>query len=95
MLMLTGAHLFLSLGGTVFTIVLPTQVHFSKVISQYMTVQVKWKVLAWRLTFQLPQQTVIIRTASRGVFTKCSSFQISHLILTMEFNLSQSHGATT
>ena len=32
MLMLTGAHLFLSLGGTVFTIVLPTQMHFSIVI---------------------------------------------------------------
>ena len=33
MLMLTGAHLFLSLGDTVFTIVPPTQMHFSKVIS--------------------------------------------------------------
>ena len=32
-LMLTENHLFLSLGGTVFTIVLPTQMHFSKVIS--------------------------------------------------------------
>ena len=73
-------------GGTVFTIVLPTQMHFSKVISQHMTVQVKWKVPAWGLTFQLPQQTIIIRIASHGVFTKSSSFQISYLILTVEFN---------
>ena len=51
-----------------------------------MTVQVKGKVPAWELTFQLPQQTVIIRIASQGVFTKCSSFQISYLILTVEFN---------
>ena len=40
-----------------------------------MTVQV-WKVLAWRRTFQLPQQAVIIRIASQGAFTKGSSFQI-------------------
>ena len=33
--MLIGNHKFLSLGGTVFTIVLPTQMHFSKVISAY------------------------------------------------------------
>ena len=46
-----------------------------------------WMVPAWGLTFQLPQQTVIIRIASQGVFTKCSIFQISHLILTVEFNL--------
>ena len=84
--MLTGNHLFLSLGGTVFTIAPPTQMHFSKVISQHMTVQVKGKVPAWGLTFQLPQQTIIIRIASQGVFTKCSSFQISYLILTVEFN---------
>ena len=51
-----------------------------------MTVQVMWKVPAWGLTFQLPQQTVIIRIASHGVFTKSSSFQISYLILTVEFN---------
>ena len=51
-----------------------------------MTVQVMWKVPAWGLTFQLPLQTVIIRIASQGAFTKCSSFQISHLILTVEFN---------
>ena len=31
-----------------------------------MTVQVKRKFPAWRLTFQLPQQTVIIRIASQG-----------------------------
>ena len=42
-----------------------------------------WKVPAWGMTFQLPQQTLIIRIASQGVFTKCSSFQISHL--TVEF----------
>ena len=30
-----------------------------------------WVVPAWGLTFQLPQQTVIIRIASQGVFTKC------------------------
>ena len=40
-----------------------------------------WKVLAWGLTFQLFQQTVIIRIASWGVFTKCSSFQISQSIV--------------
>ena len=51
-----------------------------------MTAQVMWKVPAWGLIFQLPQQTVIIRIASQGVFTKCSSFQISHLILIVEFN---------
>ena len=34
-----------------------------------MTVQVMRKVPAWGLTFQLPQQTVIIRIASQGVFT--------------------------
>ena len=45
-----------------------------------MTVQVMWKVPAWGLTFQLPQQTVIIRIASQGVFTKCSSFQICHVL---------------
>ena len=52
-----------------------------------MTVQVMWKVPAWGLTFQLPQQTVIIRIAGRGVFAKCTSFQISHLIVTVEFTL--------
>ena len=86
MFMPTGNLLFLSLGGTVSTIVLPTQMHFSKVILKHMTIQVKWKVPAWELTFQLPQQTVIIRIASQGVITKCSSFQTSHLILTVEFN---------
>ena len=49
-----------------------------------MTVQVIWKVLAWVVTFQLPQQTVI-QIASQGVFTRCSSFQISHLIVTVKF----------
>ena len=48
-----------------------------------MTAHVMWKVTAWGLTFQLPQKTVIIRIASQSVFTKCSSFQISHLILTV------------
>ena len=50
-----------------------------------MTEQVMWKVPAWELTFKLLQHTVIVRTASQGVFTKCSSFQISHLIVTVEF----------
>ena len=36
-----------------------------------MTVQVMWKVLAWGMTFQLPQQNAIIRIASQGEFTKC------------------------
>ena len=31
-----------------------------------MTEQVKWKFPAWGLTFQLTQQTVIIRIASQG-----------------------------
>ena len=44
-----------------------------------------WKVPALGLTFQLPQQTLIIRIASQGVFTNCSSFQISHLIVAVEF----------
>ena len=35
------------------------------------------------LTFQLPQQTVIIRTASQGIFSKCSSLQIS-LVVTVK-----------
>ena len=38
---------FLSLDGTVLTIVLLTQIHFSKVISQHVTEQVMWKVSAW------------------------------------------------
>ena len=50
-----------------------------------MTVQVTWKVPARGLTFQLPQQTVIIKVASQGVCNKCSSFQSSHLIVTVEF----------
>ena len=50
--------------------------HSSKVISWYVTVQVMWRVPAWELIFQLPQQTVILRIASQGVFTKCSNFQI-------------------
>ena len=50
-----------------------------------MTVQVMWVVPAWGLTFQLPQQTVIIRIASQGVFTKCSSFKSSDLIVTVKF----------
>ena len=41
-----------------------------------MTVQVMWMVPTWGLTFQLPQQAVIIRIARQGVFTKCSSFQL-------------------
>ena len=50
-----------------------------------MTVQVMWKVPAWGLTFQIPQQTVIMRIASQSVFTKCSSFRSSHLIVTAKF----------
>ena len=49
-----------------------------------MTVRVMGKVPAWGLTFQLPQQTVVIRIAGQGVFTKCSSFKISHLTVTVE-----------
>ena len=50
-----------------------------------MTVLVMWKVPAWGLTFQIPQQTVIMRIASQSVFTKCSSFRSSHLIVTAKF----------
>ena len=50
-----------------------------------MTVQVMWVVPAWGLTFQLPQQTVITRIASQGVFAKCSSFKSSDLFVTVEF----------
>ena len=67
----------MSLGGTVLTIVLPTQLHFSKVISLHMTEQVMWKVPVWRLTFQLLQQTVIVRTASQGYLP---SAQVSKLV---------------
>ena len=76
---------FLSLGGTVLTIVLPTQIHFSKVISQHMTEQTGHvESFCLGTTFQLPQQTVII-IKSQGVLTKCSSFQIIHLIVTVKF----------
>ena len=68
-------------------ILLPTQMHFSKVISYHMTVQVMWTVPAWGLTFQLPQQTLIIRIVSQGVFTKCTSFQTCLLIVTVELPL--------
>ena len=51
----------------------------------HMTVQVMWMVPALGLTFQLPHQTLIIRIASYGVFAKCSSFQTSHLTVTLEF----------
>ena len=50
-----------------------------------MTVKVMWRIPALELTFQLPRQTVIIKFASQGVFTKRSSFQNSHLIVTVEF----------
>ena len=50
-----------------------------------MNVQVMWMVPSWGLTFQLPQQTVIIQIASQCLFTKCSSFQISHLIGEIKF----------
>ena len=49
-----------------------------------MTVQVMWMVPTWGLTFQLPQQTVIIIIASQGVLTKCSSFKSSDLIVSVE-----------
>ena len=32
-----------------------------------MTIGVMWKVLAWGLTFHLPQQIIISRIASQGV----------------------------
>ena len=48
-----------------------------------MTVQVMWMVPVWELTIQLPQQTVIIKIASQGVSAVCSSFQSSHLIVTV------------
>ena len=44
-----------------------------------------WVAFAWRLTFQLPQQTVIIRIANQGVFTKCLSFKSSDLFVAVEF----------
>ena len=49
-----------------------------------MNVRVMGKVPAWGLTFQLPQQTVVIRIVGQGVFIKCSSFKISHLTVTVE-----------
>ena len=42
-----------------------------------MTEQVMWKVPAWELTFQLPQQTVIVKTASQDYFP---SAQVSKLV---------------
>ena len=50
-----------------------------------MTLQVMWVVPAWGLTFQLPQETVIIRIASQGVFNMCTSFKSSDLFVTVEF----------
>ena len=50
-----------------------------------MAERVTWKVPAWGLKFRLLQLTVIIRIASQGVFTKCSSFQICHPIVAVEF----------
>ena len=50
-----------------------------------MTVQVMWMVPAWGLTFQSPQQSLIIRIASQGVFTRCPSFKSSDLIVTVKF----------
>ena len=67
----------MSQGGTVITIVPPTQLHFSKVISLHMTEQVMWKVPVWRLTFQLLKQTVIVRTASQGYLP---SAQVSKVV---------------
>ena len=67
----------MSQGGTVLTIVLPTQLNFSKVISLHMTEQVMWKVPVWRLTFQLLQQTLIVRTSSQGYLL---SAQVSKLV---------------
>ena len=72
----------MSPGGTVLTVVLLTQMHFSTVIPQHVTVQVMWKVPVGVLTFKLPQQTEITIITSQGAFTKCSSFQSSHLIVT-------------
>ena len=56
-----------------------------------MTVQVMWVVPAWGLTFQLPQETVIIRIASQGVFTMCTSFKSSDLFATVEFTPFRHH----
>ena len=68
--MLTESHSFLSPGGTLLQlIVLPTRMHFLRVISKYLTVQVMWKVPAWELTLELPQQTATNRIASQSVFT--------------------------
>ena len=50
-----------------------------------MTVQVMWKVPVRELTFQVPQQIVIIQIASQDVLTKSSSFQIGHEIVTVRF----------
>ena len=49
-----------------------------------MIVQVMWMVPAWGLTFQVPQQTVIIRIANQGEFTKYLSFKSSDLIVTVK-----------
>ena len=55
-----------------------------------MTVKVMWKLPAWVVTFQRPRQTVTIRIASQGIFVQRSSFQISHLIITVKFTSSWS-----
>ena len=44
--MLTGNHYCIHNSSSKWT-----QIHFFKVISPYMTVQVMWKVPAWGLTF--------------------------------------------
>ena len=75
---------FLSLGSTVLTIVLPTQIHFLKLSHSIWLNTGHVESFCLGTTFQLPQQTVI-RIKSQGVLTKCSSFQISHLIVTVKF----------
>ena len=83
--MFTGNHYFLLLGGTVFTILLPTQMHFSKVFLQHdCTGHVKGSCMGNNISIT-SASFWIIRIANQGVVTKCSSFQICHLIVTMEF----------
>ena len=71
--MFTGNHYFLLLGGTVFTY-----------LFMYCTGHVKGSCMGNNISIT-SASFWIIRIANQGVVTKCSSFQICHLIVTMEF----------
>ena len=70
----------LSLGGTVLTIVVPTQMHFFQLSHSIWLYRSCGRLLHgdWHCNYHS-------KLASQGVFTKCPIFQISHLIVTVKF----------